>query len=107
MIFTDALQFKPWIDQVLEISQNLGNVDVENLIPKVATANLSCTFQIVGWSGFPRNKSKSLQTCYIADQKIDCEGFFIAGDPNPKKTVKCASTAQWLRCWPRSLVSPL
>ena len=72
-IFTDVLKFKPWIDQII-------SKDGEILFPKVDRANLRCT--ISSFSYHFGDKPKDLQTCYIEDQKIDDEGFFVACDPN-------------------------
>ena len=74
-IFTDALKFKSWIDQIL-------SQDGEILIPKVFRAYLRCTIQSFLWKYAAGVESIALQTCNMNDQKIDDEGFTIAGDPN-------------------------
>ena len=71
-IFTDVLKFKLWINQKM-------NEDGEILDPKVIRANLRCTFAPSIRSNLIL-RYKNLQTCDIDDQKIDGEGFSIAGD---------------------------
>ena len=74
-IFTDVLKFKLWIDQIM-------SEDGEILIQKVVRAILRCTIESVTWTYITGGESKVLQTCNMHDQKIDDEGFSIAGDLN-------------------------
>ena len=74
-IFTDALKFKPWIEQIMR-------EDGEILIPKVVRAVLSCNITSNSWPYLYVSESKALQTCYVQDQKIDDEGFSVADEPN-------------------------
>ena len=66
-IFTDVLKFKSWIDQIMR-------EDTEILIQGVQVY-LRCTIESTLWN--------TIKTCDIYDQKIDDEGFSVAGDPNP------------------------
>ena len=74
-IFTDALKFKPWIDQIM-------SQDGEISIPKVVRAVLTCNITSRSWPYLYASESKALKICYIEDQKIDDEGFSVAGEPN-------------------------
>ena len=74
-IFTDALKFKLWINQIISEDGFFFN-------PKVNQANLTCSNKLQLWTGFPDLKAKRLQTCNIEDQKIDDEEFSIAGEPD-------------------------
>ena len=63
-IFTDVLEFKPWIDQITNDQ-----------------TNLTCTTHSHQWNDLLGNKFEVLLTCSINDQKINGEGFSVAGDP--------------------------
>ena len=67
-IFTDGLKFKPWIDQTMSKDDEIFY--------------LRCTFLSLSDSGL-FYESEDLKVCNIYDQKIDGEGFSVAGDPNP------------------------
>ena len=71
-VFTDVLQFKPWIDEIISEGQIISDDD-EILLPKFVRPNLRCT--ITGHMIF-------FKTCKIYDQKIDGEGVFVDVDPN-------------------------
>ena len=74
-VFTDVLKFKAWIDHIMR-------EDGEIFIQNVVRANLRCTIELVRWTKSIWSKPKFLQTCDVYDQKIDGEGFSVAGDPN-------------------------
>ena len=66
-IFTDVLKFKPWINQILKEDGEIFY--------------LRCKIQSFSDSGLFHG-SKDWKVCRIYDQKIDEEGFSVAGDPN-------------------------
>ena len=70
-IFTDVLKFKPWIDQIM--------CEDGTLIPNIVQSDLTCTTHLHQWNDLLGNRMKDLLTCSIDDQKIDREGFSVAG----------------------------
>ena len=81
-VFTDVLKFKHEIDQVL-------SEQGEILLLQVVRSYLKCTnkeqiwrFEAQGCGCFPETNFRKILTCNINNQKVDSEGFFIAGDPN-------------------------
>ena len=74
-IFTDILKLQPWIDQTL-------SEDLVNMLLKVVQEYLRCTIELRSWNNV-FDKEKNFKTCFIIDQKIDGEGFTVAGNPNP------------------------
>ena len=75
-IFTDVLKFRTWIDQII-------SEDGDILIPKVVQrSNVRCTIISYSWKHLVEDSKKDLLTCRIYDQKIDHEGFSVAGYVN-------------------------
>ena len=78
-IFTDVLKFKPWIDQI--ISERRGERG-KILVQKAVRVNLICTIRSISWTYSFRVNNKESEACFIIDQNIDREGFFVESDPN-------------------------